>query len=192
MQKLIEILHLAEAEAAPLGLTVVDARLSQQGKRRTLEITICRKGAHISLNDCEELSRKLDKALDEKQPPLLEGSYLLEVQSPGLDRQIKSEREFEIFKGEEVEVRLKETIAALGDHFRGILQEKTAERLNILSPQAVQINAKKNKKGKSAQAQVEVPKEISVEWNKVAHVRLHPPAPPPEPVSDEEAIAALD
>lgn len=44
MQKIDQILKLAEDLAAPLGFMVVDVRLSQEGKRRSLEVTICRKG----------------------------------------------------------------------------------------------------------------------------------------------------
>jgi ribosome maturation factor RimP len=187
MQKLLEIQKLAEIEAAPMGLTVVDTKLSQQGKRRTLEVTICRKGGRISLSDCEELSRKLDKTLEEHVPPIIEGSYMLEVQSPGLDRQLKTEREFEIFLGEQVEVSTKESIPALGVTFIGTLQSKDGEKLVITAPKPVPTGSKQSKKSKAKTPAVEIPESVTIEWTKVAQVRLHPPEPAPFHGDEEQA-----
>lgn len=172
MQKLPEILKIAESEAAPMGLSVVETRFAQQGKRRTLEVTICRKGGRISLDDCEELSRRLEKVLDEQVPNLIEGSYMLEVQSPGLERQLKSEREFEIFAGEEVEVKTKESISPLGDVFSGTLQSLTAGVLTVSNPQAIKTASTSKKKAKAGEAQVELPASVSIEWSKILKVNL--------------------
>jgi ribosome maturation factor RimP len=185
MQNLVDILRLAEIEAEPMGLVVVDTRLTKQGKRRVLEVSICRKGGRISLDDCEELSRKLDKVLDEHEPPLLEGAYMLEVQSPGLDRQLKTEREFEIFANEQVEVITRESFPALGNKFTGTLQSLESGVLTIANPQvAVEANAKKSsKKGKANAGKPELPESISIDWTKVAQVRLHAVEPD---LSDDE------
>lgn len=172
MQKLPEILKIAESEAAPMGLSVVETRLAQAGKRRTLEVTICRKGGRISLDDCEELSRKLEKVLDEQTPPLIEGSFMLEVQSPGLERQLKSEREFEIFAGEQVEVKTKEAIPPLGDSFSGKLESLTEGVLTISNPQLIKTTGTSKKKAKASATQVELPEAISLEWSKVLKVKL--------------------
>ena len=175
MQKLPEILKIAEAEAAPMGLTVVETRFSQQGKRRTLEVTICRKGGRVSLDDCEELSRRLDQTLEELTPPLIEGSYMLEVQSPGLERQLKSEREFEIFSGEQVEVKTKEAVSALGDTFTGMLQSLSGGVLTIREPQPVKqpVLSRKKANKTSSETAAQIPELISLEWSKVLRVRLH-------------------
>lgn len=176
MQKLNEILNLAEIEASKSGLAVVGVRFTQQGKRRTLEITIYRKGGRISLSDCEELSRKIEYALDEQSPPLIEGTYLLEVQSPGLDRELKTEREFELFKDEEVEVRTKENLNGLGSAFTGKLQALESGLLTILCPrQKESVNPGAKKKKKKAQADLallQMPDKLSIEWSKVAQVNL--------------------
>lgn len=58
----------------------------------------------VSIDDCEAVSRPLSDALDEADP--IEGSYVLEVSSAGLDRPLKRPEHFAQFMGAEVEVRL--------------------------------------------------------------------------------------
>lgn len=177
MQKIPKVLEIAEETAAPLGFTVVDARLSQDGKRRSLEITICRRGGRVALSDCEELSRKLEKVLDEQTPALIDGAYVLNVQSPGLERQLKTEREFEVFAGEQVEVQTKEVIPALGAVFIGKLVSMSSGMLTIEHPKPFVQPGKKKKAKAAAQAEQPLPESIQIEASKVALVRLHPGEP---------------
>lgn len=57
----------------------------------------------IGLNDCEEIARQLSKILDEDDP--IPGRYILEVSSPGLDRPLIKDRDFERFKDHMVIVK---------------------------------------------------------------------------------------
>lgn len=177
MQNLNETLTLAEQIAGELGFKVVDVRLSQDGKRRSLEVTICRKGGRVSLTDCEEVSRKLDKALDEQETPLIDGAYVLNVQSPGLDRQLKTEREFEIFEGEQVEIQTKEVIPPLGAVFEGKLLSKKSGVLSIEHPKPIKAAGGKGKKKKATETTEAFPQTIEIDEQKVALVRLHPGEP---------------
>ncbi len=174
MQNLEQILNLAETEAQAMGLAVLDLRFSQQGRRRTLEITIFRKGGRVSLNDCEELSRKLDKLFDAQEPPLVEGAYLLEVQSPGLDRVLKSEREFRLLRGELVEVKSKDQIEHLGFSFKGRLGSCFQGVLEITNPEPMLNESKKQKKKlKVPEPQIALPESLSLDLTRVSHVRLY-------------------
>ncbi|MEX5284274.1 ribosome maturation factor RimP [Selenomonas sputigena] len=47
----------------------------------------------IEIEDCQKVSEKLEKILDEKD--LIKEAYILEVSSPGLDRVLRKERDFE-------------------------------------------------------------------------------------------------
>ena len=58
----------------------------------------------VTLDDCERVSRAVDPLLDEADP--IEGSYSLEVTSPGVERQLVRPEHFEACLGEAVEVRL--------------------------------------------------------------------------------------
>lgn len=114
---------LAQSVCEPLELSLVGVRIGQQGKRRSVEVTIYKRGGRIALADCEAVSRKLDELLEKVQQSenLIEGSYSLEVESPGIDRKLVTQREFDVFSGQEVEVQSKDLIDSIGYHFMGKL-----------------------------------------------------------------------
>ncbi len=60
--------------------------------------------ASMSSDDCETVSRFLSAKLDEEDP--IEQNYYLEVSSPGLDRLLVSDRDFERFKGHQIDIKL--------------------------------------------------------------------------------------
>jgi len=62
------------------------------------------KAGGIEIDDCQALSERLEKILDEKN--LIADSYILEVSSPGLDRQLKKPRDFVREQGKAVDVTL--------------------------------------------------------------------------------------
>ena len=62
------------------------------------------KDGGIGIEDCEQLSEKLEAALDEKD--IVQSSYILEVSSPGLDRVLKKERDFQREQGKAIDVTL--------------------------------------------------------------------------------------
>ncbi|MCL1982002.1 MAG: ribosome maturation factor RimP [Clostridiales bacterium] len=61
-------------------------------------------GRYISTEDCEKVSRFLSGRLDELDP--VEKNYYLEVSSPGLDRALVKEKDYERFSGKEVDISL--------------------------------------------------------------------------------------
>ena len=60
----------------------------------------------VTLDDCENVSRSFNPFLDE----LIPVKFYLEVSSPGLDRKLKSEKEFIIFQGKTINLKLKTKI----------------------------------------------------------------------------------
>ncbi|MDU2065767.1 MAG: ribosome maturation factor RimP [Sporomusaceae bacterium] len=72
----------------------------------------------VELEDCQFVSEQLENKLDELDP--IPESYYLEVSSPGLDRQLRKERDFVRHKGDKVTVH---TFAPLDGQksFDGIL-----------------------------------------------------------------------
>ena len=59
---------------------------------------------YMSSDDCETVSRYLSAKLDEEDP--IKQEYYLIVSSPGLDRQLVSQKDFDRFAGELVEIKL--------------------------------------------------------------------------------------
>ena len=68
-----------------------------------LRVFIDKEGG-IELDDFQELSGRLGDILDEKD--VIKGAYMLEVSSPGLDRELKKEKDFKREQGKKVDVSL--------------------------------------------------------------------------------------
>ena len=171
-----KITALAEEITSANGVSLIEVRVAQQGRQRSIEITIYRKGGRISLTDCEQVSRQLDELLEKQETPVMDGTFFLEVQSPGIDRKLNSEREFELFAGQPVEVKTKQKVEGLGAAFTGKLVGLTDGRLNISQPQKLtDAPQKKNKQTKAMPAlDQEKPETVEVEMSNVISVRLHP------------------
>lgn len=59
---------------------------------------------YVSTDDCELVSGYLGEKLDELDP--IEQNYMLQVSSPGMDRELYEQKDFDRFEGELVDVRL--------------------------------------------------------------------------------------
>ena len=98
-----EIQNALEPLAQEQGLEIVEVEF-KQGKEPALTVYIDMDGG-VDLNACERFHRAIDPVLDEVDPTF--GTpYTLNVSSPGLDRPLKTPRDFEKCKGEKVEVKL--------------------------------------------------------------------------------------
>ena len=108
----------------------------------------------MSLSDCEQVSRALDSLLEQeslKRGPILTGSFLLEVVSPGIDRQLTRGLEFEIFAGQQVRIKAKSNIGDLGSDFICTLLGGDAETVSVRDGKAYvdPSQSKKNNLSKS-------------------------------------------
>lgn len=82
---------------------LVDVEFVKEGANRFLRIYID-KPAGITIDDCQVVSEELSDKLDSADP--IEQAYFLEVSSPGLERPLKKDKDFERYKGEVVEIKL--------------------------------------------------------------------------------------
>ncbi len=93
---------LATPIATSLGLEIVEVAYEKKFDGMNLTIYIDKKGG-VTIDDCEKLHNALDEPLDELDPT--EGKpYILNVSSPGLDRPIKTDKDFSRNLGEVLEV----------------------------------------------------------------------------------------
>ncbi len=90
---------LAEPIAKELGLSIWDVRFVKEGASWYLRIFIDKEGG-VSINDCEKMSRAINKPLDDLNP--IDQSYFLEVCSPGIERELSRPEHFEKMAGREV------------------------------------------------------------------------------------------
>lgn len=85
------------------GVSLWDVKFVKEGASHYLRIFID-KPEGICINDCTDVSHAIDPVIDEADP--IDGSYYLEVCSPGTDRELCREHHFEYGIGKEVTVKL--------------------------------------------------------------------------------------
>ena len=95
--------EIAEPVARELGYTLWDVEYVKEGADWYLRYTIDSDNG-IGIEDCERMSRAIDPVLDEYD--FIEDAYHLEVSSPGLERDIKTDWHMEKCMGEKVTVKL--------------------------------------------------------------------------------------
>ena len=86
-----------------LGIELVEVEYVKEGPNWYLRLYIDKPGG-ISIDDCQVVNDNVSDAIDSEDP--IQGAYIFEVSSPGLDRPLKTDRDFEKYKGELVEVSL--------------------------------------------------------------------------------------
>ena len=89
--------------ANEMSIEIVEVEF-KQGKSPALTIYIDTETG-VDLNTCEKFHRAIDPVLDELDPTF-GGAYTLNVSSPGLDRPLKTERDFKKCLRQKVEVKL--------------------------------------------------------------------------------------
>ncbi|KFL34108.1 MULTISPECIES: ribosome maturation factor [unclassified Sulfurospirillum] len=85
------------------GVSLYDTEIANEYDKKIFRIYITSKEG-ISLDKCAEISRILSPIFD-LEPPL-EGEYLFEVSSPGIERKLTKPEHFTASIGEKVKVKL--------------------------------------------------------------------------------------
>lgn len=89
------------------------------GKSKTLQVMAERADGTMNVDDCASLSRALSQFLDSEDP--VEGEYVLEVSSPGIDRPLTRITDYARWAGHEARLELKTPEASGQRRFRGLL-----------------------------------------------------------------------
>ena len=92
-----------EPTVTELGYRIWDVTYSKIGADYHLEITID-SDEGIGIEDCEKVHRAIDPILDEADP--IESFYYLDVSSPGLERELRTEEHILLSIGADVEAKL--------------------------------------------------------------------------------------
>ncbi|KAF3888868.1 MULTISPECIES: ribosome maturation factor RimP [Nostocales] len=98
-----QVIELATPVAEQIGLEVVGAVFHTNQRPPVLRVDIRNPTQDTGLDDCERMSRALEATLDAAK--IIPDAYVLEVSSPGISRQLETDREFISFKGFPVIVR---------------------------------------------------------------------------------------
>ena len=85
------------------GVELWDVRYVKEGASYYLRVFID-KAEGITIDDCTNVSHAIDPIIDEADP--IEEAYYLEVSSPGIERELRTDMHLEYCTGADVEVRL--------------------------------------------------------------------------------------
>jgi ribosome maturation factor RimP len=123
------IWELAAPLAAGEGMEIVDIELRGEGSRggRILRLYLDREGGP-NMDELSRVSRGLSEILD--QHDVVDGTYTLEVSSPGINRPLKRPEHFAKFVGKKVRVRTRDLIQGRRS-FLGQLLDVGADRIFI-------------------------------------------------------------
>ncbi|MFP4197964.1 MAG: ribosome maturation factor RimP [Halanaerobium sp.] len=119
------VLPIAHSE----NLNLVDVEFLKEGSDWILRVFLENKDGDLTIEECEKVSRALSVILDEEDP--IDKSYILEVSSPGLERPLKTEEDFERFKGELIAVKTFKKINGQKE-FIGNLKSFEAEKITLI------------------------------------------------------------
>ena len=101
-----KITPLIENTAMRFGLIPIEIDFEKENHRWFLRIFLFAQDRGVTLEDCENVTRSLNDFLDE----LIPCKYYLEISSPGLERKLKSDREYLLFQGKNILLKLKSGI----------------------------------------------------------------------------------
>lgn len=98
------VFNLSKPLVESLGYELVEVNYEEIEGEKYITVVIY-SNSGITFDDCKKVSKILDEPLDELDPTNGE-SYSLNVSSLGLDRELKTKRDFERFIGQEIEIKL--------------------------------------------------------------------------------------
>ena len=130
---------IAKPLADSLGLILWDVKFLKEGSKWYLRIIIDKDGG-VSIDDCVDMHHAIDKPLDDADP--IQQSYNLQVQSPGVERELTRDFHFEAYLGEKVMVRLIKAFDGKRD-YNGILTDYDNDSITIALNEETELNIKK-------------------------------------------------
>lgn len=104
MERVERIREIAQRVATSEGMELVDVEYLGRGPGAVLRIFLDKPGG-ITVGDCQAVSQQVGTILDVED--VIEGSYTLEVSSPGLDRKLLKPSDYQRFAGRLVKVVLR-------------------------------------------------------------------------------------
>lgn len=135
---------IAEELAAPIleemGLQLWDVVYEKEGSGWYMRYYVDKEGGGIDINSCEAFSRAISDVLDEADP--IDGSYTLEVSSPGIERALTRDWHFEALMGQQLLVRLIRPVEGVRD-FIGTLTDYRDGTLTLLLDEKTEMNVER-------------------------------------------------
>lgn len=110
-----------------MDMELVDIQYRTEGHGWVLRLFIDIEGG-VTLDHCATVSREVGQVLDVED--IIEHTYNLEVSSPGVERPLKSIKDFERFTGKKARIKLQEAVEG-GKTFEGIIESVEGEEITL-------------------------------------------------------------
>jgi ribosome maturation factor RimP len=146
---------IAEQTAEKHGLELVNIEAVGFGKSQTIRIFID-KPAGISHEDCAIMSSEIGDLLDAQD--FIADEYILEVSSPGLERELYSLKDFERFAGSLAKIKTKTAINGQKS-FRGRITKVESEEIYFDDKTGGNVNFPYSAVGK-ANLEIDIEEEL--------------------------------
>jgi len=129
--KMTNVTEKVEALAKPIvereGMELVDVEFVKEGADWFLRVSIDKEGG-VDLEDCVKINEQLSEALNDDDP--IDEPYYLDVASPGAERPLKKDEDFEKAIGKHVYIKTHDPVKNAVE-FEGTLLAYTPEMLEI-------------------------------------------------------------
>ncbi|GAA0370003.1 ribosome maturation factor RimP [Alkalibacterium iburiense] len=152
MSTVDKVRTISEPIAEELGYDLVDVEYVKEGKHWFLRLYIDKENG-VDLDDCALYSERIEEVLDTIQPDPIPHAYYLEVSSPGAERPLKTEKDFQNAVGKYIHLTLHEAVEG-ESVYEGTLKEWNTDDLVI----TIKIKTRR--------------KDIVIDTSKIAKARL--------------------
>lgn len=116
-----------EEKVKSLGFEIEYVENVNEAGNNIIRIVLDKDTGSVSIDDCEKVSRAIEDTIDK----MISKEYVLEVSSPGLERQLKNIKLYKKYEGKEVFIKLFKKIDNLKE-FTGILEEVNTQDNTII------------------------------------------------------------
>ena len=134
------IARLIEPAVKELGFELVRVAMIGGASDPTLQVMAERPDTRqLTIDDCSDISRKLSDILDAEEAAgrdPIEGSYRLEVSSPGIDRPLTRKQDYADWQGHEARLKLVETLQG-AKQVSGVIEGIDGDIVSIATPKGV-------------------------------------------------------
>lgn len=130
MSSVVEtVTGLVQPILAEHGFYLYDLEFVKEGKSWYLRVYIDKEGG-ITLNDCATVSDQLSEELDNADPDPIPQAYFLEVSSPGAERPLKNEQDYQRAVNDYIHISLYQQINGK-KVYEGTLTKLTDKELTL-------------------------------------------------------------
>lgn len=122
-----KIEELIEPVVKNLGFEIEYVEFAKEGTNNVLRVVIDKVGEAMWVEDCEKVSRAIEDIVDKN----INQEYVLEVSSPGLERQLKNIKLYKKYIGKNIHVKLFTKVEGKKE-FEGIIKDVDEDKETVM------------------------------------------------------------